>query len=412
MSTISRRSFLAASGVGVATVVTGLGTQLAVAQSPTGNREKLVVLMLNGGADGMTLVPPISMRSYYDNRPGVAVPRPNQNGGALPLTSGSANGNARFPTGLDGVFGLHPLLQPIYGQWRSGNLAFVVGAGLPGNSRSHFRSQAKVRAGSLGVVRGGWVARIMQAKGNPEDSPLQAVNSSGRSNEFVSGLVPRMGLVGNLRNAGINGFANRSLATTALRVLHSKNDSVSIQGTRLIGVLDSIQQLDSDRRAGYPNTGLGRQLSELSTLLEADLGIEAAALGLGGWDHHGNQNARMGRNGAELGDALGAFINDTNLQGINLMVITEFGRTINQNGNGGTDHGQGFTAMVMGPGIRGGVYGDDYPSAFPNSNRHDLAVLTDYRKMIAEVATNRLGVGDIGSVFPDFNANGSLGLTR
>lgn len=412
MSTVSRRSFLAASGIGVATVVTGLGTQLAVAQSPSTNREKLVVLMLNGGADGMTLVPPVSMPSYYDNRPGIAVPRPNQNGGALPLTSGSANGNARFPTGLDGVFGLHPLLQPIYGQWQSGNLAFVVGSGLPGNSRSHFRAQPKVRAGSMGAVQGGWVARIMNARGNPNDTPLLAVNSSGSSAQFVSGLTARMGLIGNLNNAGVNGFQNRAMATTALRVLHARNDSVSVQGTRLIGVLDQIEDLNSARRNGYPNTGLGRSFSELATLLEADLGVEAAALGMGGWDHHRNQNGRMNRGGAQLGNALGAFINDTNLEGINLMVITEFGRTINQNGNGGTDHGQGFTAMVMGPGIRGGVYGDDYPSAFPNSNRHDLAVLTDYRKMIAEVANNRLGVGNVGSVFPDYNVSGSFGLTR
>ncbi len=414
MTTISRRSFLAASGVGVATVVTGLGTQLAVAQSPTGSREKLVVLMLDGGADGMTLVPPVSMPSYYDNRPDIAVPQPNQNGGALPLTNGSGNGNVRFPSGLNGIFGLHPTLEPIFGQWQSGNLAFVVGSGLPGNSRSHFRSQVKIRAGSLDAVEGGWVARIMNARGNPQDSPLQAVNSSGNATQFVAGMVPRMGLIGNLNNAGIKGFQNNSLATTALRVLHARNDSVSVQGTRLINVIDSIQQLDSDRRPGYPNTTTGRRFSELATLLEADLGVEAAAFASGGWDHHGRLTARMNNDGAELGNALGAFINDTKLEGINLMVITEFGRTINQNGNAGTDHGKGFTAMVMGPGIQGGVYGEDYPSAFPNARRHDLAVLTDYRKMITEVATGRLGLDgdDVGSIFPGYNFNAPLGLTR
>ncbi len=407
-TTISRRSLLAASGIGAAALVTGLGTQLAVAQDGEVKGDKLVVLMLSGGADPLVLAPPVSMSSYYDRRRNIAIQPPGENGGALPLTAASANGNAIFPSGFDGVFGLHPALQPLYGTWQAGNMALVTGVGLPGITRSHFRAIPKITAGSMEEVQGGWIGRLMSAKGNAGGTPLQAVTAPG-AGDFAAGLSTHAGIIGNLDQFGISGFANASLATAALRATHARNDSISVQGTRLIGMLDSIQSISSDLRPGYPNTDTGRQFSELAALLQSDLGIEAAAIENGGWDMHANLTSRMSRFGVSMAEAVGAFIDDTGLEGITLMMITEFGRTIGQNGRGGTDHGHGFTAFVMGEGIQGGVFGE-----FPDdlSTAREIPITTDYRKVISEVATNRLEVGNLNGVFPGLTQSGAFGLTR
>lgn len=413
--TLTRRSFLAASGLGVATIATGLGTQLAAAQSPTGG-DKLVTLFLNGGADGLTLVPPVGMSSYYDRRPNIAVARPNQNGGALPLTAASSNGRAVFPSGLDGIFGLHPDLAPIYPLWEKGQLALVVDAGLPNVTRSHFRAIPRVMRGSNDNARGGWLARIVQAKSASGNPVLRGVSSPGAA-RMMDSLSESSALITNLSNFGINGFDERSLATAALVAMHNKPDSVSVEGKAYLDNVDEILEAAKGRRNGYPNNALGRQFSEVATLFEANLGIEAAALNYGGWDFHRNSNARTGRLVPVIANAMAAFANDGQLEDTTLMVITEFGRTVTQNGNGGTDHGQAFTAFVMGAGVRGGVYSTDFPDTFqPSTRRYDLPITTDYRKVIAEVATNRVGVqpNAISSVFPSYMGSNSaaLGIAR
>lgn len=411
--TLTRRSFLAASGLGVATIATGLGTQLAAAQLPSGG-DKLVTLFLTGGADGLTLVPPISMSSYYDRRPGIAVPRPNQNGGALPLTTASSNGTAAFPSGHDGTFGLHPLLAPIYPLWQKGQLALVVDAGLPKVIRSHFRAIPRVMRGSNSDPGSGWMARLLAAKAAPGNPLLRGVSSPGGA-RMLDSLKESSALLTELSNFGITGFDEQSLAVAALAAMHNKPDSISVEGTDYLNGLDQILQASKDRRSGYPNSDLGRQFREAATLFEADLGIEAAALTFGNWDFHKRSTVRMGRLGGMLADAIAAFANDGQLEDTTLLVITEFGRTVTQNGNGGTDHGQGFTAMVMGAGVKGGVYSTDFPDSFPGSDkRYDLPITTDYRKIISEVATKRVGVNQasVGSVFPAYSGSGDLGLAK
>jgi uncharacterized protein (DUF1501 family) len=155
----------------------------------------------------------------------------------------------------------------------------------------------------------------------------------------------------------------------------------------------------------------------VSTLLKAQLGLQAAAIDVGGWDTHGDQGNAGDTNGRfyqlmdELGSALRAFADDTNqLEEVTVVVLTEFGRTINENGNRGTDHGRAATYLAMGAGIQGGVFGDDYPDAIQDGPEGDLAVLTDYRKPMAEIVMKRAGVAAVDTVFPTYAGTGELGL--
>ena len=425
MTTLTRRKFITVSGVGAAGLVTGLGTRLAIAApGQPASGDAVVVLFLRGGADGLNHAPPFGDSRYQDIRPTIGIPPPNQNGGALPLTNGSANGNAAFPTGLEGTVGLHPAFQPIHETlWAQGRMAVIPAAGLPDSesaNRSHFEAMQYVARGSAsGAVGGGFLGRMLNVS-NPA-AIVAGVNMSDQV--FPLAGAANAAKIDELGNFGLTGFRNVDDAKAAIRALNIGTDSVSTAGIEVLDVVDQIQALDNNRRPGYPNTSLGRRLSELSTLFGANLGVHAATMDIGGWDTHngqggvGDTNGRFWRRTAEVADAIRAFADDTNqLEEITLVIATEFGRQVQENGDRGTDHGRAATWFAMGAGIQGGVFGDDYPDqiVFQNSGPriNALPVLTDYRKVLSDIMINRVGVNNMNVVFPTYTQDGVLGLSR
>jgi uncharacterized protein (DUF1501 family) len=95
---------------------------------------------------------------------------------------------------------------------------------------------------------------------------------------------------------------------------------------------------------------------------------------------------------------------------VTVVTMSEFGRTIYLNGSGGTDHGRGSAMFVMGGAVNGGLYGN-YPSgALHDGPDGDLEVQNDFRRVLAEVVTKRMGGASLGSVFPGYTHAGDLGL--
>jgi uncharacterized protein (DUF1501 family) len=169
--------------------------------------------------------------------------------------------------------------------------------------------------------------------------------------------------------------------------------------------------------ANYQQGGeLGRGLQQVARLIKADAGIEAAFAEIGGWDHHQNEQAQMFGVAGQFGTALAAFCQDLGdrMEDIVLVTMSEFGRTVQENGDNGTDHGHGDLMMVVGGPVRGGkVYGK-WPGLEKEQlyEGRDLAVTTDFRAVLSELVRGHLGQKDLAPVFPGYRGGEPLGLLK
>jgi uncharacterized protein (DUF1501 family) len=160
----------------------------------------------------------------------------------------------------------------------------------------------------------------------------------------------------------------------------------------------------------------GRNLRELARLIKADAGIEAAFADIDGWDHHQNENQQLPNLLNQFSTGIAGFCQDLGdrMEDVVIVTMSEFGRTAEENGNGGTDHGHGNVMMVLGGPVNGGKIYGEWPGLEREQlyERRDLAVTTDFRTVLSELVRVHLGQKDLSLVFPGFKAEASLGLLR
>jgi uncharacterized protein (DUF1501 family) len=159
---------------------------------------------------------------------------------------------------------------------------------------------------------------------------------------------------------------------------------------------------------------LGRSLQQIARLIKSDAGVEAAFAEVGGWDHHQNEPNQLNNLLRQFGSAISAFCTDMGdrMEDIILVTMSEFGRTAQENGNNGTDHGHGDVMFVVGGPVHGGkVYGR-WPGLEKEQlyEGRDLAVTTDFRTVLSEVLSGHLGTADLSQVFPGFQPGTRLGF--
>jgi uncharacterized protein (DUF1501 family) len=191
------------------------------------------------------------------------------------------------------------------------------------------------------------------------------------------------------------------------------------------GAFEAMKLIQSINRSPYspeggaqygPGGALGRSLQQLARLIKADAGVEAAFAEIDGWDHHGNENQQLSNMLRQFSNALAAFSLDMGdrMEDVVLVTMSEFGRTAEENGNAGTDHGHGSLMMVLGGPVQGGkVYGK-WPGLEKEQlfEGRDLAVTTDYRAVLGELIRGHLGQQNLDPVFPGFQPGDPLGLLR
>ncbi|MFJ3058215.1 DUF1501 domain-containing protein [Herbaspirillum sp. NPDC087042] len=370
---------------------------------------RMVVVFLRGAVDGMNVVVPYGDPEYYRARPSIAVARPGQANGAIDLT---------------GYFGLHPALQPLMPYWESGQLAFVHASGSPDGSRSHFEAQDYMETGTPGQhnTRDGWLNRVMDYL-PPAQSPLQALNVGDATPRILAGH----NVVANLqtgRAATRPGLIDQPRMMQAYGPLYEGDDAVAkayrdgiAARHELMTEINSQEQQMANNGAPLPN-GLAMDTARLGRLMRHDPRIRLAFLAVGGWDTHINQGNGTGQLAgrlsplagglATLARELGPAFNDTVI-----VVMSEFGRTFRENGNGGTDHGHGNAMWLMGGNLRGGkIYGQ-----WPGLNQtalnegRDLAITTDFRAVLCALSERHMRIHDqaLEKIFPQY-ATGAKGV--
>jgi uncharacterized protein (DUF1501 family) len=398
---LTRRFFLRASAVAMA----GVGVApswLVRAAAAGGNRRKILVAIFQRGADdGLNVVVPFFEKLYYELRPTIAVPAPGKNNGAIDL---------------DGRFGLHPSLQSLKPFWDSGQLAIVEATGSPDPTRSHFDAQDFMESGTPGKMsEDGWMNRALAPAG-PASSPVRAIAIGAQLPRTLRGSRPAVA-VNNLeqfqvRNQNAAAILEKMYATTAdAKLMVSGNET-----------FEAVKMIESIGRAPYtPANGaqymgeFGRSLQQVARLIKADVGVEAAFADIGGWDHHTNESPQLANLLQQFGTSLAAFARDMGdrMEDIVLVTMSEFGRTVKEDGDNGTDHGHGNVMTVLGGPVRGGhIYGR-WPGLEPEQlyEQRDLAVTTDFRDVLGELASRHLGQ-KIDQVFPGYTPGQPLGLLK
>jgi uncharacterized protein (DUF1501 family) len=309
-------------------------------------------------------------------------------------------------------------LAPIEPLYRQGLLAVVHATGSPDPSRSHFDAQDYMEAGTPGVksTQDGWLNRALQQEREPKPSMLRAIAVSPNLPLTLQGEAPAIA-VPDLRQFKF--FGPPRLVETNFEAMYTDavDNVMRGVGRETFKAVDTLKRIDPqkyrpDNVADYPSSRFGKGLKEIAQLMKADVGMEAAFLDSGGWDHHVNEGAVEGRMGnllRGLGQGLSAFATDLGqrMQDVVFVSMSEFGRTAHENGNRGTDHGHGNCMFVMGGAVKGGkVYGR-WPGLAPDqlNQDRDLKVTTDYRTVLSEILRSHLGVADLSNVFPNFSAD-------
>lgn len=350
------------------------------------NRDRLVYIYLRGGADGLTLAPPVGDPNYYDLRPTLGIPEVD----VLPL---------------DAMFGLHPAATGLKSIYDSGDLAVIHACGLVTAQRSHFEAQSATEQGidAMEPAFGtGWVGRYLNTV--ELTSPLAAVALDSAVPKVMAGSGAALAM----SSVDAFGLHLTSEMSSVLKSLYKADDLLAPTADAVFSAADAIMPItDVEVGENYPQGELGTALSDTARLIKGDSGLTTAAINFGGWDHHDNQAARMTPLASELGDALAAFRDDIGSAWNETVVVvqTEFGRRAAENASGGTDHGHGGVMLVAGGGVDGGRVIADWPGLNNGSLSagEDLAVTTDYRQVLAEMLVQRLDTQEPGDVFGDWN---------
>lgn len=354
---MKRRLFLLGAGLaaaGVSAAASPLLPRLARrhGKGSTTGQPVLVLLELKGGNDGLNTVIPYRDPAYRSARPTLAI-----NDGPL----------------LGDDLMLHPALSPLMAAWGAKRLAFALGVGWDKPSRSHFRAQDQWATGTPAGEGDGWFATAV-ARGQEQRS-LVALGPSGSAALEGAGALSVQMNPEVVQDAGCNDPLEPSRARSNL-ILRRMLELEAAGNQEMQRLLQSLAVLPNGLT--LPRGSLGQQVGLALRLIgspDPPAVIQIEPGGFAGFDTHAQQLPRHGRSLAQLGEALAAFDQGlrqmTNRPQVTLLAVSEFGRRLQQNASGGTDHGSASVAMFVGDGVPHPFLGS-YPSLTDLDERGDL----------------------------------------
>ncbi|MFN4841427.1 MAG: DUF1501 domain-containing protein [Phycisphaerales bacterium] len=459
---LSRRQFVQAS------MLTGLSASIlasspawlprvSFAKEPSGPTLDVVVsIYLRGGIDGLSVVVPFTDPGYATPsvRPNLRVAAPDDT--SVPVGRRAlAIGNSTIASGSSVYdFGLHPALAALLPAYQDGKLLLAHATGLVGTNKSHFDAQRWMENGqpASNTLFTGWLGRHLAGKapvnassairaigvadglqrtlaGSPKALPIPNLQNN-------PGAVPLLNNIAAVSATNSNGYGLTGTSSTS--AARRANIGAMYTGTTeplaqsAADTLATITRLNQIGAAGYtpaggavyPETALGRTMRTSAALIEANNNanynqfVEAIAIDVGGWDTHAGQysfnnttgvfTGSMVTNMTALAEALNAFYRDLIVsrgRSVTVVITSEFGRRVGENGTTGTDHGFGNVMMVLGSAVLGGRVLTNWTGLPTGSSptNFDVPVTMDIRHLLAEMIDRRLGnAGSLGAIFPGF----------
>jgi uncharacterized protein (DUF1501 family) len=406
---MQRRNFIASSAALAGWTLAGSARALS---DPDYAKRKLVVVMLRGAVDGLSVVVPHGDRNYAASRGSIALAAPGSDEGVLKL---------------DSLFGLHPSLAGLKPYWDQGTMGFVHASGSPDPTRSHFDAQDYMESGTPGRkgTSDGWMNRLLQALPG-EASPTRGISMGATPPRIFMGAAS----VANL-GVGPKALAPKAIdkpeMQSALAKLYAQDPMLARtykdttegreeikrsmdSGSAMDGSGDMAHSKDPTADAGAQSaSGFAADAERLGRVIRADRHTQLAFTSVGGWDTHINQGGFKGQLSnrlASLGQGLGALANGLGdaLNDTVIVVMSEFGRTVRQNGTNGTDHGRGNVMWLLGGPVNGGRMLGEWPGLDSSAlaDGRDLAVVSDFRAVLSPILQRHLGLSDAGlaKVFP------------
>jgi uncharacterized protein (DUF1501 family) len=264
----------------------------------------------------------------------------------------------------------------------------------------------------------GWLNRYLQAKREPQATPFRAVSLTSNLPRTLIGNAPAIAMT-NIGEFGVRAGQGNGQVAKGFEDLYSQNlgDVLHGTGTEAFEAVKMLkkanpQQYQPATGANYPRSPFGQALLQIAQLIKADIGVEVAFTDVGGWDTHANQgNARgqLANRLQDFGQGITALYNDLGdrMRNVVIITMTEFGRTIRQNGSGGTDHGHASVAFALGGAVKGGTVYGKWPGLASEQlyEGRDLQLTTDFRDVFAEIAARHMGATNLGAIFPGYRPN-------
>lgn len=391
-SGFTRRRFLAGAGmVGVAAFASQVVTSKVAFGKPGGNT--VIVVFLRGGSDSLRILVPASSALGGDYLHKV---RPN----LVPVES------SLLPVPDAPGWAVNSAMKPLLDGF-SKQLAFVPAASTTNITRSHFQAQQILEAGGNTAYSTGWLDRTLAQLG--PGTTFRAMSFGYAEPASMTG--PQADLVmDGLKSFTFPGCAGVAKSSeTALSTLYRGVDNVL--GEEVPVTIKALKTAEAAVKASkgplngakYPAGDFGNTLQDLATLLRTGAGVEVATFDVGGWDTHTDEVADLDRQLAGTSQGLAAFMTDIGPEiaaKVTVVVMTEFGRRVEQNGSGGTDHGTGQAMWLLGGGVKPGVSGKWDALSDATLFQGDVAPKNQAFDVLGEVMQKRLGIGSLSKIFP------------
>lgn len=359
--------------------------QTALPGLPGAENRVLLLLNLQGGNDGLNCIVPHGDDVYYRMRPSLAISRNDV-------------------LGMDAHIGFNPQMKALKAMYDKGLVAVVQGVGYPNPNHSHFRStEIWQTAAPTTYEHTGWLGRYLDDSGLPKGNLFNGV--------AISQVIPEAMIADNIDVPAVAQLGGYGLVSDRNRYTKRAYSQLIRDGRMPFSspYLAHIAEVESDAQRGsqelpqlvagykaagaYPATPLGRSLALAAQLIGGRTGTRVIYVAQSSFDTHVSQSGTQDRLLAELSDALKAFYDDLAVHGNEKRTMTltfsEFGRRIQENGSGGTDHGEASPLFLIGGGVKGGIYG-----AYPDlgaTNMGNLRFTTDFREVYATVLERWLG---------------------